>query len=80
MASKKRNNAASTQRSQTPAKSEPKPNNENQFNQEKVEILASTALEFVTEQQLEQITTTSSPESFNQQDCWEKAQLFDAAT
>jgi hypothetical protein len=80
MASKKRNNAASTQRSQTPAKSEPKPNNENQFNQEKVGILASTALEFVTEQQFEQITTTSPPESFNQQDCWEKAQLFDAAT
>jgi hypothetical protein len=40
MASKKRNHTTSTQRSQTPAKSEPKPNNENQLNQEKVEILA----------------------------------------
>lgn len=79
MASKKRNNSASTQRSQTPAKSEPKPNNEGQLTQEKVEILASTALATVTEQQLEQVMTTSPPEAFNQQDCWEKAQLFDAA-
>lgn len=79
MASKKRNHTTSTQRSQTPAKSEPKPNNENQLNQEKVEILASTALAIVTEQQFEQVGTTSPPEAFNQRDCWEKAQLFESA-
>jgi hypothetical protein len=79
MASKKRNNAASTQRSQTPAKSAPKPNNEGQLNQEKLESLANTALATVTEQQLEQVMTTLPPEDFNLQDSWEKAQLFKAA-
>jgi len=79
MASKRRNNAASTQRSQTPAKSEPKPNNEGQLNQEKLETLANTALATVTEQQFEQVMTKSPPEDFNHQDCWEKAQLFEAA-
>ncbi|MCA6623077.1 MAG: hypothetical protein IM542_11010 [Pseudanabaena sp. M165S2SP1A06QC] len=79
MASKKRNNAASTQRSQTPAKSEPKPNNEGQLNQEKLETLANKAFDSVTEQQFEQVTTTSPPEDFNPQDCWLKAQLFETA-
>jgi|NOAtaT_7_FD_contig_51_760006_length_11787_multi_3_in_0_out_0_2 hypothetical protein len=79
MASKKRNNAASTQRSQTPAKSEPKPNNEGQLNQEKLETLANKAFDSVTEQQFEQVTTTSPPEDFNSQDCWLKAQLFETA-
>ena len=79
MASKKRNNAASTQRSQTPAKSEPKPNNEGQLNQEKLETLANKAIDSVTEQQFEQVTTTSPPEDFNPQDCWLKAQLFETA-
>ena len=79
MASKKRNNAASTQRSQTSAKSEPKPNNEGQLNQEQFETLANTALATVTEQQLEQVMITLPPEDFNLQDSWEKAQLFKAA-
>ncbi|MFO0449067.1 MAG: hypothetical protein ACK52I_10480, partial [Pseudomonadota bacterium] len=79
MASKRRNNAASTQRSQTPAKSEPKPNNEGQLNQEKLETLANKAFDSVTEQQFEQVTTTSPPEDFNPQDCWLKAQLFETA-
>lgn len=79
MASKKRNNAASTQRSQTSAKSEPKPNNEGQLNQEQLETFANTALATVTEQQLEQVMTTLPPEDFNLQDSWEKAQLFKAA-
>ncbi|MFN5816708.1 MAG: hypothetical protein ACK47D_11665, partial [Pseudanabaena sp.] len=79
MASKRRNNAASTQRSQTPAKSEPKPNNEGQLNQEKLETLANKAFDSVTEQQFEQVTTKSPPEDFNPQDCWLKAQLFETA-
>ena len=76
MASKKR---TSTQRNQTSAKSEPKSNNQGQIDQEKLETLAITALATVTEQQLEQVMTTSPPEAFNKQDCWEKAQLYEAA-
>ncbi|MCA6522842.1 MAG: hypothetical protein IM596_13620 [Pseudanabaena sp. M051S1SP2A07QC] len=78
MASKRRNNQASAQRSQTPAKSESKTNNEGQLNQEKLETLANKALDFVTEQ-LDQVMTTPPPEAFNLQDCWEKAQLFELA-
>lgn len=78
MASKKRNNAASTQRSQTPAKSEPKPNNEGQLNQKKLDNLADEAVKLI-DSQIGQVGTTLPPEAFNQQDCWEKVQLFEAA-
>ena len=54
-------------------------NNEGQLNQEKLETLANKAIDSVTEQQFEQVTTTSPPEDFNPQDCWLKAQLFETA-
>ena len=55
MASKKRNNSTSTQRSQTPAKSEPKPNNEGQLNQEKLETLANKAFDSVLNNSLSKL-------------------------
>jgi hypothetical protein len=79
MLSKKQNLAPDLQGNQTSAKSEPKSNNQGQIDQEKLETLANTALENVTDQQLEQVMTTSPPEAFNKQDCWEKAQLYEAA-
>jgi len=79
MLSNRQNRSNQQKKNKVSAKSESKSNNENQLNQEKLETLANTALESVTEQQFEQITTTLPPESFNQQDLWLKAQLFESA-
>lgn len=79
MASKKQNRSSFTKLNPTTAKSETKPNNENQLNQEKLDNLADEAIAKLTDSQIGQVATTSAPEAFNLQDCWEKAQLFELA-
>jgi len=46
---------------------------------EKLENLANTAKEHVTEIQLEEVATTLVPDGFTLEDCWQKAQLFATA-
>lgn len=75
---RKQSRPTSTKTSSSSAKSEPKPNNENQPNQEKLDNLVDEAVKLI-DSQIGQVTTTAPPEAFNQQDCWLKAQLFEAA-
>jgi hypothetical protein len=79
MASKKQNRSSFTKLNPTTTKSETKPNNENQLNQEKLDNLADDAIAKLTDSQIGEVATTSPPEAFNLQDCWEKAQLFELA-